>query len=240
MDTSSLTDSIQPAPITEKTQERNELWFGRYDHCVRLKLDEASALKTLDHDHIDRTMLIRKRWRTTKINYGGSWASASQRLITDAMIENLHQMCDFFLAQADQDRRITIMNSMLYVYSRSRDLAEKLWRLPLITPDSELQLIRIQLRGQPGTVILKSPRHRYRSYFNTTKLSLDEACGLKNYLENQEGIRISSSLQDWMETNWVYLRDYYFLDHDHPSTMQMLQLIAPGTVRKTLPIVADK
>jgi hypothetical protein len=227
MDISSLIDPVVPAvSITERTLERNALWFGRYDHCLRLTIPEISALKSLAHTYIDRTIALRKRWR-----------DRASTTITDEIIHNLHLMCDFLLTVPKKDRRIMIQDSMIYVYTRSRDLAIKLSQLPFITQENKLLLTSICLHGQPDTVILKNPRHCYRSYFKTTKLDPVIARSLRQYLGNQDNIRIGSGFQDWIDLDLVWLRDYYFVDYDHASTIHMLELVAPGVTRKTLPIV---
>jgi hypothetical protein len=66
------------------------------------------------------------------------------------------------------------------------------------------------------------------------------ANNIKNFLKAQEEIGLSPSLKHWLTDRWKFILDYYFIDHNKHSTINMLRLIDPRLIRKTVPIVADK
>jgi hypothetical protein len=87
--------------------------------------------------------------------------------------------------------------------------------------------------------LLKNSRYDSRSYFNTTKLNLQEKETLKNFFLNQkEHIRLSPSFDEWLMTKpFQRLMDHYFIDYTGEQWLTMLSLIRPGIIRKTQQIV---
>jgi hypothetical protein len=171
------------------------------------------------------------------MNYGGSWRDGWEPVrITDENVMALHSMCDFLLADTTP-RKIMISDNHLYVYANDLAIYQTIvdTGLALFTELSEIQLI-----GIPDTVHLKRSDHVMRSYLRSRKLENATAASLRKWLVAQESVRLSPSLRYWCENEGRWLFTYYFLDHDSTSTVDMLQLVAPGIVRCTLPIVTDK
>ena len=103
-----------------------------------------------------------------------------------------------------------------------------------------VELSEVRLAGTPNTVHLKRSVHTMRSYFRSRKLDTPTANSVRQYLAAQESTTLSPSLGYWCENDGGYLFSYYFLDHDSVAITDMLQIIAPGIIRCTLPIVTDK
>lgn len=234
MDTSSLTNLDCLTNV--KILQRSDCWFQKYDHCLRFVINEASCMRGLNHAAIDKMINLRRSIGGSKLNPPqlGSWYNKWQRSdATDQDVTNLHFLCDFF--QNDQrDFKLTISRDNVYVYTTDPSLVQDICNLHIV---NDLSLTKIQLTGTPGTVILRNPQHQYRSYFRSISLKDPLASSVKNFLQAQEDIQLSPSLQKWTKDSWKFTMDYYFIDHNEHSTINMLRLFHPKLIRKTVSIV---
>lgn len=226
--------------LKPKTISRNNLWYSQFDTQVRLYLEEASVLRYLDHDKIDRLLEIRSQWgqRLQKAPPGGgSWASVWKKIeITEQCRANLHSMADFITAWPDA-RRMNIFGDWIYLYSQGHDLWRALRSLDWLDPE-KITASQINLVGKPGTVVLHEARHSRRTYFRNRSVDPDTFGRLRSLLLAQPDIRISPSLRWALDRPSTRLFDHYFIDHDSDSVLTVLALAAPGTVRRTLPITS--
>ena len=212
-------------------------WHGEWNLCGRFYLAECHALRRLDHGWIDRVIQTRRAWGQRPINYGGSWRTDWAPIrITDKDVQSLHAMCDFLTCDTTP-RKIMIKDNHIYVYANDAAIYQRITDqglAPLV------ELLEVRFAGTPNTVHLKCSKHAMRSYFRSRKLDTSTANSVRHYLVAQESATLSPSLGYWCENNGQYLFSYYFIDHDSASTTDMLQIIAPGSIRCTLPIVTDK
>ncbi len=224
--------------LTSTLINRATPWHGQWHFCGRFYLAECDALRRLDHDWIDRVIEIRRRWGQRPMhNYGGSWRNRWEPVrITDEDVMALHSMCDFLLADITP-RKIMISNNHLYVYANDTSIYQRIQDHGL---SQFIELCQVQLTGTPNTVHLQRSDHAMRSYFRAKKLEPATATSVRKWLTAQESVRLSPSLRYWCEIEGRWLYTYYFLDHDSGSTIDMLNLIAPGIIRCTMPIITDK
>jgi len=224
--------------LTSSPVKRSTPWHGQWNLCGRFRLAECHALRRLDHDWIDRVIVTRRAWgQRPMMNYGGSWRQGWEPIrITDQDVRALHAMCDFLLTDTTP-RKIMIHDDHLYVYANDPVIYHRIvdHGLAQLTELSE-----VNLTGVAGTVHLRHSDHSLRSYFRGRKLDAATAQSVRRWLSAQESVRLSPSLSYWCENDGRWLYSYYFLDHDSASTTHMLQIIAPGIIRCTLPIVTDK
>ena len=220
---------------------RNTLWYDRYSLCLHFYLKEAGCLRAWSHKEIDRVIQIRQQW-SRRINFGGSWQGHGFRGTMDPRdIENLHAMCEF-VKQIQDDYKVSISGNHIYVYTNSMPLINSILDLPFV------DRLRSSLReavaqGTAGTVRLRNPRYRNRSFFRFHALTLQQAQSLQRFLLNQDDIGMSPTLRRWCQTAISHgqrTQDYWFFDHDQPGTLSMLGLIVPRLIRRTLPLVPYK
>lgn len=199
---------------------------------------ECHALRRLDHDWIDRVIRIRRLWgQRPMMNYGGSWRNGWEPVrITDEDVRALHSMCDFLLIDT-APRKIMISDNHLYVYANNPAIYQRIVNAGLA---SLTELSEVQLTGSANTITLRRSDHAMRSYFRAKKLETATAISVRKWLMAQQSVRLSPSLRYWCENEGRWLFTYYFMDHDRGSTTDMLNLIAPGIIRCTLPIITDK
>jgi len=212
---------------------RSKPWFGVYYFCAQKSVKWAHALRTLNHAHIDRTLSYYRRWPDIHVNYGGSWRTAAGH--DQQTLEDLYSLCDFL--QTQKDRKVVVQADHVYVYSNDVSFLERLGRFPI---GKFLGLSEVELRGDPDAVNLRSSKYLWRSYFRTQKIADNTRESLRSYLETQADTRIGPGLQHAFDTRCVRLHEYYFIDHNHAATINMLCLISPDLIRRTLPIVVHK
>ena len=218
------------------TQPRQRLWFDQYSWSMSFRLTEASALRILDHHKIDQVIEVRRAWDRRVSNQPGSWW-IRDRSITDEDLANLHAACDVLMT-VQEKIKLMLSGSQVYVYTNYRDIEQSLKKIPGITGLK----IREAVDSQKSTQIyLKTPRHKYRSFFCNSKITPEQFSTLKNFLSSQQDTRLGPALDYWVKTHVSYrTQDYFFIDHDDMSLITMLNLIMSGMIRKTLPIIAYK
>ena len=233
MDILSLTNLNLNPKIQLETVLRSGPWFGDYKYSISFVVQEASGLRQLDHAKIDQFVYNVRKWENTQLRYKGTRMS-------DDCAATLHLMCAFFLAQTAR-KKIVIAGSMIYVYTNDVTLIKDICNLPWVVP-STTRVSTITLAGTAGAITLKSPDHAWRTYFKNMYFPHAVGAAIRDFLQAQEGIRLSPALKKYWDRQKppMFSLNYFFVDHDSASTMSMLGLIAPGLVRKTVPIVADK
>ena len=219
-------------------ESRSQPWHGRYDHCVRFIMPEASVLRYLDAKRIDKIIAWRREWGRKVMSNPGSWVHAWAKAdITDQQVANLHAMCDFLVNDA-RPRKLMISSDVVHLYTTDATLVQDVMALPYVQNAVHRQ---VHVQGRPNTVLLKHPRHAWRSYFRQQLITAEQKHNLIKFLTVQANVRLSPSMK-WFLTSSHQTRifDYFFVDHDDSSLLTMLALIMPGLVRRTLPISADK
>ena len=238
-----MIDGAQKPKVVRQKQTRNSAWFRKYHLSVKLHLQDASVLKSLDHSAIDHLIEIRKRWNSTRINknWGGSWGNPTWATPkTNAnTVENLHRMCDFLLLFPDEFK-LMAYDDIMHVYTNRRDLVDAVCELEFLDPQRPVLITECDIQGEPDSIYLKNPQHLYRTYFRYRYMTTESSQSVKRFLLAQENIHLSPSLAEWVNDSSTMCKDYYFFDHDNPSISSMLALINPGLSRKTLPILKDK
>lgn len=208
-------------------------------------LAEVSALKTLDHAYIDVILDRRKLWREVAVQrWGGTVPGGVKsrqtivtkrwRDITDETSLNLHELADLLIRTSIDYKFVTSVNHA-YVYTSNLTLIKKIEALGSLT---DIRYTEAIVNRPKGTVKLKKPKHKYRSYFKNTKLSPQQKDNLINFFDNQqEYLRISPALQGWLVGSFHRAQEYFFIDYDSESWLVMLSLINPGLIRKTVDII---
>jgi hypothetical protein len=240
-----------------KPVAKDRLFYDRWRYCITFTLDEVSCLRELDHDYIDAIIARRRMWREAAhqrwASLNGSLKSAiipvisgrmnpakhiitpRHKIITDAMVEDLHELADVLIRTTSEFKIVTSVNTG-WIYSNSLTLIKRLNNLACLYDKS---LTEAHITRPKNTVVLDNPTHTHRSYFKTVKLTPEEKQNLTNFLTNQrEFLRSSPSLIEWSENPFHRLQDYFFIDHTGESWLVMLALVKSGIIRKTVNIIA--
>lgn len=207
-------------------------------------LDEASCLRDLSHEKIDHWIerrriwrqVTQQRWMNGKQKHG-TILGARIKDITDEMVTNLHAVAEILLGTT-YEHKLVVSLDQCYVYTNHKELFEQLQAFEGAKWPSFVQahVVRDQ-----NTVSLKNPKHQFRTYFRSTRLTAQQKDYLMDFLYNQrEHVRVSPALQRWIDQPFDRTQDYFFVDHNSQTWTTMLALIHPGLIKKTLNICAAK
>jgi hypothetical protein len=163
--------------------------------------------------------------------------SRSWRDITDQTQADLHTLADVLLTTATSYKLVVSVNQG-YVYTNQLALIDQLDTMPELRHKT---YSRARIIRPKNTIQLKNPRHEYRTYFRSIKLSWQEKQVLIDFLHNQqEHTRMSPGLKNWVHDPFTRTQDYFFVDHNGSSWLSMLSLVRPGIIRKTHQIIPAK
>lgn len=206
-------------------------------------LEEVSCLRELDHDKIEDMIQRRREWREmARRRWRGPKAAtilgmAYGREITDEIIANLHALAEMLIT-APEDFKLVVSVNQAHVYTNNLILINRLDRMSILHYKTFAQARVVRPRD---TVALKCPRHRFRSYFRLLNLTAQQKNHLEAFLNNhQDSVRMSPALREWWALPFNRIQDYFFVDYNEETWLTMLNLVAPGVIRKTVQIVPAK
>jgi hypothetical protein len=222
---------------------KDRLFYSRFQYCLGFNLDEATCLRELDHANIDDLIQRRKQWQEVTqqrwINGRQNTTILSRRWkeITEKTVTDLHSVADVLLTST-VDFKLVVSVHQGYVYTNDLGLLAKLDLMSELTCKTRTQA---QVDRPENTIRLKKSNHDFRSYFRTLHLSAQEKQQLVNFLKTQQDfVRISPSMTQWIKEPFTRLQDYYFVDHASTQWLTLISLVSPGLIRKTMQILADK
>lgn len=232
MDTLFLTSLNQKI----ETVGRDRLYHNLYKYCVYFHLQDVSVIKLSGHKKIDEYM-SHQEWRR-KVNYGGSWIWHTFRHpITKDSIKNCHTAHDRLKTIADGYKMITKYDCG-YLYLNSLDSAVNFLKSPGVTIESVKQVI---VDRPKDSMIIKSAKHDYRTYFKNQRIEIEQKQTLVNFLKDRVDIRLSPSMQEWITryNTHRYVCDNYFVDHNNDGFLTMLCLVSPIKIKKTVTLLTE-
>jgi len=213
---------------------------------MQARMPEASALRKLTHANIDYVIYLRRFWLGSQYTkpmtggYPGGYSLTNRekdmiQIISDGIVQDLYTVCDVLAAADKSQFRHVVSGDLLRVYTNDVALLDRLLRA---NPTFNSREFTEAVINRPkDTILLKNPHHKYRSYFNRTKLEVAEKKIVTNFLANyQSSIRLSPCLQDWVTQSFRYTEPYYFVDHDDTAWLVMLSLVRPRLIKKTVNI----
>ena len=134
------------------------------------------------------------------------------------------------------DFKLVTSVSSAWIYTNDVKLLEQVSELNFLICKAYTEAV---VDRPKNTIKLKDPKHRYRSYLRSVKLTDEEKTQLCNFFTNQQShARMGPALLNWMDERWHRTQDYFFIDHDDKSWLVMLSLIKPGMIRKTVNLIA--
>lgn len=223
---------------------KDRLFYDQFEYSIGFYLEEASCLRYLDHAQIDDLIERRKQWREIAQQ---RWVNGRQkhgiilrqhwRPITENTVSDLHAVAEQLLTTPYKFKLVVSVDQG-YVYTNDLALIDILGAMPELIHKS---FTRAVVTRAKDTVQLKNPRHQFRSYFKSTKLTVEQKDHLMDFLYNQRNhVRVSAALQRWIDLPFNRTQDYFFVDHDTETWLTMLNLVQPGLIRKTMRIVPAK
>lgn len=234
MDILSLIDSN--LNLKENT---DRLFYDQYQFSLKLRMKDFSCLREIrntDKDLVEVAAVVTKR-HDQRANYskffttGYKSVSATKKLD----LENLLHFLELIWTFKDQLKPV-FSGDWGYVYSNDKQLLELIRSQPYV----HVYYIKQAVINRPkDTILLQSSPYQYRSFLRERQWAADDKDRIQAYLENQPGIKISRGLKYWLkyETRWHWTRRHHYFDHNDSKIGLMLQLMYPGIIRKTMPII---
>jgi hypothetical protein len=224
--------------------KKDRLFYDKFQFCIGFHLDEVSCLRCLDHAQIDSLIQRRRQWREiARQRWSQSGQKASTILgraykeITDDMVADLHTLAEVLLTTSDEFKLVVSINQA-YLYTNDLPLIERLDHLPILSYKTFSESV---VSRPKNTIALKKPKYQFRSYFRQFNLTQQQKDNLEKFLTNQQQhVRISPALREWLAFPFNRIQDYFFVDHDSETWLTMLNLVVPGVIRKTLHIIPAK
>ena len=220
------------------------MFYDRFQYCISFGLAEISCLREqeLDCARISHMLERRKQWReVAHQRWNGQKPNAQQSRLWNEITEEVEQnLYDFaaVLRNSGVDLKLVVSSNCGWVYTNSLELINQLKPMRMLTGKKYSKAV---IDRPKNTILLKNPRHQFRSYFKITKITNQQKNTLINFLNNQQSsIRISPALATWITSTFYRTQDYFFIDHDEMSWLTMLALVHPGIIRKTQEIIQAK
>ena len=226
-----------------KSVTKDRLFYSRFQYCLGFSLDEATCLRELDHAKIDDLIHRRKQWqeiaqqRWIKGRQNTTILSRRWKDITEKTVTDLHSVADVLLTSTAEFKLVVSVHQG-YVYTNDLALLTKLDGMTELTCKTHTQA---QVDRPENTIRLNKSNYNFRSYFRTRHLSAQEKQQLVNFLNTQQDfVRTSPAMNQWVQEPFTRLQDYYFVDHDSRQWLTLISLVCPGIIRKTMQILTDK
>jgi len=215
----------------------DRLYFDKYRYSLRLDLQWVECVRFLDHDRIEYLLEMwdTHQWYDRKINKGGTWKSRHRRTMESEDRGKLHKLCDWF--QEHDNVKKQFVRDKVFIYSNNeRELEELRY---MINPETHL-LSEIIIDRPENTVKSRYPGYEARAYLRSKRMSITEKRNLTKFIDqNSWNIRLNVGLERFVANHSTRLRDYFFIDFKDRRLTGILELMVPGTVRKTADIIYD-
>jgi len=230
--------------LIDSNQEIKEyadrLYYDQYRYVLKLRMKNFSCLRDMrkPRDNLaDMSRVIADRF-TQRVLY-------SHRFLNYALLQgkadNQRELDDLldmlaFLWPVKKKVKLIFSGDWGYLYSNNKALLQKVIDKDYV----QGYYIKEAVVDRPrNTIVLKSSPYRFRSFIQEKLWTMDEKNRMLTYLENQPDIKIGRGFRYWLkyETRWLWTRRYHHFDHNDEKIELMLQLIWPGIVRTTMPII---
>jgi len=214
--------------ISIKTQARDRLFYDGYHYAVKFRMTHAAGLRNLTHKSID------------------SWAAGRNQIImhyrqwedkiSEQDVAQLHRVADILLTLKEPSKRM-IFNRHVYLYT---NCLEDVHTVAASTDITKIQVTQADVCLPRDVVLLAEPKHKYRTYLKERWIPDEQTLVLRKFLLGRENMYGFTPLFKHRLTFWekFYTMSHFFVDHDDPGDLLMLEMVCPGLIRKTLPIQA--
>lgn len=212
-----------------KSSPRSNLYYKEYSYAIQFYIRDASALRTLSHKNIENYIDRRYPDKRNHNRWGEPAPSQTE-------LENLFNMCDRLLNTIEPYKKI-VCHNYLYIYSNNLDDLNNITSAPYMTCKIATQA---DVCLPENVVLLKDPKRKFRTYLKERWIPEGQTPVLRKFLLNRtDSYDFTPLFKSRLET-WdrFYTMGHFFIDHDDPRDLVMLDLVVPGLIRKTLPIVA--
>ena len=223
----------------ELKEQSDRLFYDQYLYSLKLRMKDFSCLREMRKplvslSDVQENVACKFEQRA---NYN-KFFNTSHRTAHDRNQFDLICLSDMlsFLWPARDQIKLVFSGDWGYIYSNNKDLLQQISDKKYV----HTYYIKETVVDRPkDTILLKSSAYRFRSFLREQLWTMDDKNRMLTYLQNQPDIKIGRGFQHWLkyETRWLWTRRYHHFDHNDAKIELMLQLICPGIVRATMPII---
>lgn len=222
-----LSDSQMSNILSIVLDQRSEPYYKQYHHCLIWWVPEGNMMRQLSHKSIDSNI----NWRNT---YLQNWRSSSGRMpIADRERERLHRVCDLLLAIKNPFKKVVCNNTMWFYTNHPEDFSAV-----VVHPGTKLlEHKQADVCLPPDCVLLKEPKHKFRTYFRERFLDDSQREIIKKYFNARtDQFRPGPGFKMLLNGTRLWMPSNYFVDHNDEKDAFFINLACPQLVRKTVPI----
>jgi len=221
-----MTALLDSPMLDIKTEARDRLYYKDYHYSAQFYLQNAPAIRYLKHEAINDYVKYRNN----------SSYSTWNKAVTDDNVQKLHNVCNLFLGFQEPCKRLVYSNHVYFYTNCLGDLKSIAY-----SPDvAYFEVTKADVCLPHDVVLLKEPKHKYRTYLKERWIPDEQTPVLRKFLLNRENLYSFTPLFKHRLENWdrFYTMSHFFIDHDDPKDLLLLEMVVPGLVRKTMPIQA--
>ena len=230
---------------------KTQLYYDRYEYCVHWS---QTGIRNIGHD-LDRARLHQtfRDW-DHQPEWQSNWYNRNRDLKKPQVRQDLETVQSYLAQQREQglDFKLVFGWNCVYIYTNDVTVSDVFQH---IKNGVRLQITQVQVQGSPDIISLVKPRHSFRTYFRRREFSEQERDVLLRWVNNQQDqVHMSPALRQWLEPThqgkkvfglalqWTGPRSrwsstHFYIEHDDSVYLTMLQMIKPGIIRRTLPVV---
>jgi len=177
---------------------KDSFFYDKFEYCIGFFVEEASSLREMNHQHIDKILerriqhreISQQRWANTKQTI----LSKISRPILPVTGERLHKIVDILINTKSEYKSVVSIDNM-WVYSNDLNLINELDELDYLLFKKYTKAV---ISRPKNTIIVKNSKFSKRTYLKSIGLSENQAEKLRNCLiRNQQEIRVSPGLLEW-------------------------------------------
>lgn len=204
---------------------RDKLFYDSYQYCMQIEFAHSGRMRTLSQAAILQSVHWANRYR----NHQG-------QVIDQHCVDSMLQLCDLLNSIDLPFKRVVTPNHQRF-YSNYLEVFDLiLGSIKLPQPRFTMAVI-----DRPrNTVCLQHSVYRWRSYFKERWYSADQFNTLRSFLLHRtDQFRITDYWKQKLNCNLskLWVTQSNFVDHHSQQDSLLLQMVLPGSLRKTLPII---
>ena len=207
--------------LTPVVVPRDGLYYGQWSYCITWHFPFAQLLRSLDLKIMDRAIAWRNLYYKDKV-------AQPQRA-------ELYRAVDYLKSRPNPYRKVVSSNTIWFYTNTPDDFAT----IDSITTGQLVSTVVIDVCLPANTLLRKNPTHKFRTYFQETRLDPTRGENLKKYfITRANTFRLGPSFHKMVYSKYLWIFNHYFVDHDDPGDALLIKLVCPGIIRKTMSIQA--
>lgn len=217
-----------PLGFEIRQDSRDRLFFDQFEYGMRFRYEHSDRMRSLNHQDISNCCALANR--IAKIRpLPAIHVSAEYE-------QDMKDFADVIAAISQPFKRI-VYSDWQYFYANDFKVFEVIAQVPNIKYITYHQAVVDRPRD---AVSLKHSDYQWRSYFKERMYQQTQLQTLSQFLVTRpQQFKVTEHWQ-WRllkNSGRLYVPRSFFVDHHDQKDALMLQMVLPGCVRKTLPIV---